>query len=307
MIDFRELEAFVWIVKLGSFGMAAKHLHITQPSISERIARLEGYLGEQVLRRDHRPVMPTLRGRELFRQAENMLEQRQNAVAQFRQPADYQGVFRIGVVETIAQSWLPEFLTEVSRRYPQMTIEMEVDGTPGLRQRLLNHELDLAFLMGPVNSDQIINRKLCLYPMAFVAHPALSPESAISDPRDFLEEAVLLSFSRESIPYRDLKLLLDELFIESPRIHCSSSIWTIARLAMAQSGIGVMPPIIVREELNAGRLVELSLPCRLPHLLFTASWPASYDADLAASISATAVDLTASSPWRGELAEAPDA
>lgn len=303
MLEFRELEAFVWIVKLGSFRMAAEHLYVTQPSISERIARLEDQLGEKVLRRDHRPVIPTLKGRELFRQAELMLEQRQSALAHFRSNQDYKGVFRLGVVETVAQSWLPILLTQLSSQYPFMTIELEVEGTPGLRQRLLNHELDLAFLMGPVDSDHIVNKPLSLYPLAFMGHPDLLPEIG-SDPKGFLQRSVLLSFARDSIPYRNLKMLMDELSIDNPRIHCSSSIWTIARLAMEKTGVGVIPPIIVRREIHDGRLLQLPLPFTLPHLLFTASWPASYDSVLAENISHHAIELCSTEPWSTELAEA---
>lgn len=301
MIDFRELEALVWIVRLGSFRKAADHLHITQPSISERMARLEDYLGEQVILRDHRPVMPTLKGRELFRQAEQMLEERQAAVDRFRNPSDYRGVFRLGVVETIAQSWLPDYLTEISQCYPAMTIEMEVDGTPGLQHKLLDHELDLALLMGPVDSDYIINRHLCRYPVSFVAHPDLL-EQASGQVMDLLRSTVLLSFSRGSIPYRDLRFQLDEHGLEGARIHCSSSIWTLARLAMAKTGISVMPPIIVREFLERGELMELDVPIPLPDLQFTASWPASYDAALASSLADLAIARSAASNWAEELA-----
>ncbi|HBJ29022.1 LysR family transcriptional regulator, partial [Cobetia sp.] len=41
MFDFKELEAFVWVVRLGSFRKGATKLHLTQPSISDRINRLE--------------------------------------------------------------------------------------------------------------------------------------------------------------------------------------------------------------------------------------------------------------------------
>ncbi|MFC3853600.1 LysR family transcriptional regulator [Salinispirillum marinum] len=300
-MDFRELEAFVWIVKLGSFKHAAEHLHITQPSISERIARLEDFLGEKVLLREHRPVLPTLKGRELFRQAEMMLQERQNAIDNFRAQTDYQGVFRLGVVETIAQSWLPDLLTLLSDRFPAMTIEMEVDGSPGLEKKITTNELDLAFLMGPINHDHIVNRLLCRYPMRFIAHPDFKGMYR-EDVNDYLEHCVLLSFSRESIPYKDLRFMLAERGIENPRIHCSSSIWTIARLAMAHSGIGVMPPIIVRNELADGRLVKLNLPLHLPNLIFTASWPASYDSWLAEKIARIAHDVAHQAPWGDELA-----
>jgi DNA-binding transcriptional LysR family regulator len=305
MIEFRELEAFVWIVKLGSFRMAADHLHVTQPSISERIARLESALGEQVLRRDHRPVIPTLKGRELFRRATSLLEQRQSVLDQFQVDHEFAGVFRLGVAETIAQSWLPELLNRVSIKYPRMIIELEVEGTPGLSQKLVNHELDLAFLMGPVTSDHIVNRILCEYPLNFISHPDLVAQ-CVAAPEACLNELVLLTFARESIPYRDLKLLLDELGIKQPRVYCSSSGWTIARLAMASTGIGVFSPIIVRQQLAESRLAIVNLPLTLPNLRFTASRPTLFDASLADTITELAMQISRSPQWQQELADRPD-
>ncbi len=302
MIEFRELEAFVWIVKLGSFRMAAEHLHVTQPSISERIARLEGALGEQVLRRDHRPVIPTLKGRELFRRASSLLEQRQSVLDQFQVDHEFAGVFRLGVAETIAQSWLPELLNQLSIKYPRMVIELEVEGTPGLSQKLINHELDLAFLMGPVTSDHLVNQTLCEYPLKFIVHPELV-EFCLSAPEASLRESVLLTFARESIPYRDLKLLLDELGIKQPRVYCSSSGWTIARLAMAKTGIGVFSPIIVRQELMEKRLAVIEMPFNLPNLRFTATRPSGLDSGLADVIIDLAMQISTSAGWRHELAQ----
>lgn len=300
MFEFRELEAFVWIVKLGSFRMAAEHLHVTQPSVSERIARLEATLGEQILRRDHRPVVPTFKGRELFRQAEQLLENREDAMAYFQSNSNFSGVFKLGVAETIAQSWLPVLLNQLSGEYPHMIIELTVEGTPALEAKILNHELDLAFLMGPVNSDHLVNKSLCKYPLVFIAHPELEcPDD--ENPVEFFNRSVLITFAKESIPFRDLNLMLDDLGIANPRIHCSSSGWTIARLTIEKTGIGVFSPIIVEKEIQRGELKILDLPFKLPHLVFTATWPDSHDSDLAEDITRLAVEISHLPPWGKSL------
>ena len=150
MFDFKEVEAFVWITRLGSFRLAAQHLHLTQPSISERINKLETTLETRLLERTRRPVQPTLKGREFYRHAEALLEARQKALSMMELNTPFQGVLRLGVVETVAHSWLPGFLAELARRYPDLTLELEVDSSPGLAAMLTAGDIDLAFLMGPV-------------------------------------------------------------------------------------------------------------------------------------------------------------
>ena len=104
MFDFKELEAFVWVVRLGSFRKVAARLHLTQPSISDRITRLETAVGESLLDRGARPVQPTLRGREFYVHAERLLNNREEALQLFQNQEDFSGTLRLGVIETIAHS-----------------------------------------------------------------------------------------------------------------------------------------------------------------------------------------------------------
>eukprot|EP01035_Chromulina_nebulosa_P046462 gene46462-62940_t len=54
MVDFKAIETFLWVVKLGSFRGAAQKLNTTQPAISQRIAQLERDLGVRLLQRDRK-------------------------------------------------------------------------------------------------------------------------------------------------------------------------------------------------------------------------------------------------------------
>src|ERR1700750_3516536 len=73
MLDFRSLETFLWVVKLGSFRGAAARLNTTQPAISQRIAQLEREMGVKLLNRDHRVVSPTPSGRQLMLYAAKLI------------------------------------------------------------------------------------------------------------------------------------------------------------------------------------------------------------------------------------------
>ena len=64
MIDFRNLETFFWVAKLGSFRGTAEKLNTTQPAISARIAQLEASLDVLLLNRDGRRPTLTVKGVE---------------------------------------------------------------------------------------------------------------------------------------------------------------------------------------------------------------------------------------------------
>ncbi|OLO09130.1 hypothetical protein BTW08_02665 [Salinicola sp. MH3R3-1] len=288
MFDFKEIEAFVWIVRLGSFRLAARHLHLTQPSVSDRIARLESIVGESLLERTQRPIKPTPKGRQFYRHALRLMEAREEAMAMLELATPFQGTLRLGVVESIAHSWLPQFLAELSRRFPEMTLELEVDSSPGLATKLHNHDIDMAFLMGPVNVQEVFNRFLCHYTMGLIASPRLG-----LDPAHFslhrLRGLPLITFARDSRPYRELGSLLHQHKLEHLKLHCSSSLWTIVRMTLDGLGLGAIPPRLVQDELAEGKLI--ALPIELPELEFTASWPQHLDKSLAEGVTELAIEI----------------
>ena len=68
-----QLEAFYWIARLGSFHAAARHLHITQPTVSARIAELEKILGASLFKRNSQRAALTARGHGMVDSVDRML------------------------------------------------------------------------------------------------------------------------------------------------------------------------------------------------------------------------------------------
>ncbi len=145
-MNVRFLEAFVWVARLGSFKAAADRLHTTQAGISSRIATLEQQFGTKLFDREHRGVMLTYQGTELMPWAERMVDLQARMVAAMGQTDAFTGVLRIGAMETVVHSWLPDLLSRFAERYPNATVELVSDITPRLRDDLLRGSLDCAFL-----------------------------------------------------------------------------------------------------------------------------------------------------------------
>ena len=166
-VDFKNLETFLEVARLASFRAASLRLNATQPAISQRVAQLESQLGVRLFVRESRRVTPTPKGRELMLYAEKLLALRAEMVAAVGDPATLVGVLRIGVAETIVHTWLPRLIERVSRDYPRLTIEIEVDISPNMRERLISREIDLAFLMDTFAGEPLVSRDLCRHALAF--------------------------------------------------------------------------------------------------------------------------------------------
>ena len=292
MVDFRTLETFVWVANLGSFRGAAAKLNTTQPAISQRIAQLEAEFGLRLLDRETRSINPTAKGRELLVYAEQLLRLRAEMRMAIAEPGSIRGVLRLGVAETIVHTWLPQLIEQVSIIHPKISLEIDVDISPNLRDRLVAQEIDLAFLLGPLSNPTINNKPLCRFPIVFLASPKLEfPAGAISIAE--LARHPILTFARGTQPYIAMRDLFRRPELPGLRLHASAALSPVIRMAVDGLGIAAVPAAIAHDELRSGRLRILPCAAAIPDLIFTASWPASSDSLAAESVGAIAVDVAA--------------
>jgi DNA-binding transcriptional LysR family regulator len=290
VVDFKSIETFLWVVTLGSFRGAGQGLNTTQPAISQRIAQLERELGVKLLNRDHRVVSPTPSGRQLMVYAEKLIGLRAEMMAEVGERSAMRGVLRLGVAETIVHTWLPRLIKSVNTAHPNLSLEIEVDITPNLTARLLEQEIELAFLVGPLSAAGVRNRVLCDYPVGVLASPSLGLGSGRLKIQD-LAKFPIITFPRKSQPYEIVRSLFNRPDLPPIRLHASASLATVIHMAVEGLGVAVIPTSIVENELADGRLQELATELKIPPLTFSASWLASPDtlavelvADLAARI-----------------------
>lgn len=304
MLDFRSIETFLWVVKLGSFRGAAHRLNTTQPAISQRIAQLERELGVKLLNRDHRVASPTPSGRQMMVYAEKLMGLRAAMMAEIGDRSAMRGVLRLGVAETIVHTWLPRLVKSVNEVYPNLSLEIEVDITPNLTSRLLAQEIELAFVVGPLSASGVHNRVLRDYPISFVASPALGLGSGRLTRHD-LARFPIITFPRKTQPYEAVRAAFDRPDLPPIRLHASASLATVIHMAVEGLGVAVIPSVIVENELADGRLQLLDSDLKLAPLTFTASWLASPDivavervAELARHIAQESMPVDGTAPAR---------
>ncbi|MXP64291.1 LysR family transcriptional regulator [Roseomonas sp. M0104] len=282
-MEFRSLEVFHAVATLRSFARAADTLRMTQSAVSQRIASLEAELGERLLERSSRGALLTPKGEILLHHAERLLKARAELIQAIAAPQPESRLIRLGVAETIAQTWLPSFIGSVNARYSFVTFEIEVDVSANLRSRVVRQEIDLAFLLGKAIEPGITSIDLCSYPLRFVASAALPfPERPV--PLEALGRHALISFPKSTVPYRNLQEMFQERSLKVPQIHASSSVSTIIKMTLDRIGICVIAPILIRQELQDGRLVVLETDIVLPTLDFTASFGTVAGGPLMASV-----------------------
>lgn len=265
-MNVRFLESFVWVARLRSFKAAADRLFTTQTGISNRIATLEEQFGVRLFDREHRSVTLTPDGLRLLPHAERMLELQAQMLAAIGRDEVYSGVLRIGVIETVVQTWLPQLLSRLARQYPKITLELTSDVTPALKDALLRGTLDCVITAEEITPGFIENRRMALLSMCW----ATSPEMAANLPAEQLSltqlgQFPIISFLRESPVYRNIAQGMQGC--ADLRINYFSSLGAMVDLACAGFGIMLVPAVVIDDKLRSGLLVRLRVdpePVPLP-------------------------------------------
>jgi|TARA_R110000764_G_scaffold3062_4_gene12930 DNA-binding transcriptional LysR family regulator len=272
-VNYKRLETFVWVASLGNFRKAAERLHTTQPAISARIAGLEAELGVKLFEREggSSPIMLTSKGKELLPYIEKILYQTEQLRKRAGISNAYSGVLRLGVSETIVNTWLPDFLARLHKDMPNLDVEMTVDVTANLTTGIKDRSLDLGLLMGPISEPNIVNRELCTFSLSWAA----SPKLGLPDRLLYLEELAkwpIITYARATKPYVEINQKFRELDGPPAHFFASTSLAACRSLAIDAVGISTLPNIMIAKELEAGSLRKIRAVWTPSDLTFTASY-----------------------------------
>lgn len=283
MIDFKQIEAFVWIAELGSFRAAADKLHTTQPAISQRIAAMESIMGVRLFERSTRGIRLTEKGQELLSHAGRMLALRTEMMRAAQAERAIRGTLHLGVTETLVHTWLDVLIDELHHTYPALAIELQVDTSHILRTQLHAHQIDLALLMGESHDPREHHVHLCDYELAWVASPALK----LHDKRVSLQELAeypIITYPALSLPHKMVKDALIDAGVKNPRIFGSASLSTIIHMTHRAMGPSVLVPTLIQDELSSGKLHILDTGHPLSNISFNAAWIDSPDSFIARTV-----------------------
>ncbi|EMN5127586.1 LysR family transcriptional regulator [Burkholderia contaminans] len=292
MIDLRNLETFYAVAQLGGFHRAAERLHTTQPAVSARIAQLEQQLKGRLFERDKRGCFLTIKGRQLLVYAEQMISLSAEMVEAVAGRTALSGTVQLGASDTIVHTWLSTLLKRLSDEYPEITLEVNVDGTPNLTAGLADGTIDVALLMGPVNASNAENLPLCSYPISWIVSSDFECDSANLTLNDLARHPII-TFSRSTRPYMQLKEMFDRSRMHYVRIFGNSSLSSIVRMTLDGIGIAAIPHHVVAEHLASGRLRRIDTGHEMPVMPFTASFVRRVDMPLSSIVAGLAQKVAA--------------
>ncbi|MEJ6004787.1 hydrogen peroxide-inducible genes activator [Paucibacter sp. AS339] len=257
-----ELRYIVAAARERHFGRAAEACHVSQPTLSVAIKKLEEELDLKIFERGANEISVTPLGEEIVRQAQSVIEQA-NAIKEIakRGKDPLAGPLRLGIIYTIGPYLLPALVKGVIEHYPQMPLMLQENFTVKLLEMLRVGELDCAIMAEPFPDSGLAVAPL--YDEDFmIAVPASHPfatRDAVSA-EELKQETMLLLGAGHC--FRDQVLEVCPEFArfssDAEGIRKSfegSSLETIKHMVASGMGVTVVPALSVPKE-------------ALPHLRF---------------------------------------
>lgn len=162
-MELRQLEAFIAVATELHFGRAAEKLHVSQPTLSDLVRRLERELGTPLLTRTTRRVALTSAGVEMRRRAETIMAEVTAAAAAVHRMADGDtGTVRVGVTPPVAPVLAPHLAAALRAEAPNVEITVSRMWLRDLERALLNSEVDAAITCSPIpGTHGAVSQLLC--------------------------------------------------------------------------------------------------------------------------------------------------
>ncbi|WP_207483339.1 LysR substrate-binding domain-containing protein [Arenibaculum pallidiluteum] len=186
-MNLRDLRYVLAVAEHRHFGRAAEACHVSQPTLSAQIRKLEDSLGAPLFERTNRWVVPTDFGARVLVHAARAVEEADAIAALGRSAGDpLAGPLRLGVIPTLGPYLMPLVFGPARHRFPRLALEPWEDLTGALLDRLRGRRLDAALVATPVPPGEFAERPLFTEP--FLA--ALPPEHPLAG-RERLDEPEL--------------------------------------------------------------------------------------------------------------------
>jgi len=301
-MNIRQLETFLRVVELGSFGAAASALHATQSTISTRIRDLERSLGIVLFDRSPQGVQLTPSGHELVGPARHIMELTRGISHRIGDPMALTGLLRMGVAGRIAHTWLPRFMAALHEHYPRVTFKLDISLAGPMSEKVRNGDLDMALMpfdarSGLAGLDAVslgYEEFVWMAPSGFdLPARRLSPEDLAGWP--------LLGLSDESPHYAAIEQWFSDAGASyRPLIGCNSMA-AVAELAAAGMGICLLHRISYSHLVRDGRLRVLDTQPPITPIEFVAVARPGYRDPLVAAALAMAVQFSEFPPRRAAL------
>lgn len=243
-LKLKDLHYLVAVADTRHFGHAATRCHVSQPTLSAQLKKLEEYLGVQLVERQPRRIQLTEAGEAIVARARRMIEASEEILAIAHEQRDpLSGRLRLSLLPTIGPYLLPLVATRIRRALPRVDLMLYEYQTDPTLEHLHAGELDVAILALPVHDDGLVQRELYAEPFV-VALPAAHPLARRSSlkPADLDGQTLLLLEDGHCLRDQALEVC-SHAGVKEKQDFRATSLETLRQMVASGAGITLLPEL----------------------------------------------------------------
>jgi LysR family hydrogen peroxide-inducible transcriptional activator len=272
-MEMHQLRYMVAVARTGNFSRAAEQCHVSQPSLSQQIQKLEEEVGQRLFDRMKRETKLTVHGEAFLPRALHILEEVDAAKREATDARDLlRGSLSIGVLPTIAPYLLPDVMAQFVEKFPGVEIVVHEDTTARLLKLVHRYEIDFALASQPIQDERLEVKELFSEELLL----ALPPTHPLARKRIVASaglEGQRLIVMKEGHCLGDQALGFCESRDVKPKISFrSAQLETVQALVAAGLGISLIPAMAAQSE-RKDMPEYRSLQSPRPQRKIVAVWP----------------------------------
>lgn len=260
--NLSQYRIFYAVAKAGNISKAAKELYISQPAISKSISKLEDSLNTTLFTRNSRGVQLTEEGQVLFEHTQSAFDALNSGEQELKRIREFNlGHIRIGVSNTLCRFIMVDYLKEFIEKYPHIKITIESQSTTHTLAMLEQQRIDIGLVAEPKSQKGLTFVPIMDIEDVFVATPSYLENLYLREGADAdvfqVGNIMLLDKHNITRKYIDEYMALNEITANSLlEVTTMDLLIEFARIGL---GIGSVIREFVKDDLEAGRLVQLKL------------------------------------------------
>jgi LysR family transcriptional regulator, low CO2-responsive transcriptional regulator len=256
-VNIDNIEAFIYVVHFNSIHKAADILFLSQPTVTARIKTLERELEVELFIRQGRGLILTDKGKEFLPFAEQMIRTFQQAKKQLNKGSSYEEI-TIGANIITSQYFIPFALPLWKKAYPNLQFKFITASNDTLMEKLLQKQVDFVF-MKEIEHNRLEKHELLDNSVRLVAYPGHSFqfEKIVSLQQVAIEP--LIFFECGAFDWNRVRKIFEVSQLEPNIVFQADHLEVAKSLILSGDGIGFLPYLCVKKELEQGILIEVDV------------------------------------------------
>lgn len=262
-MDIHRLAVFCKVFELRSFTKAAEALSLSQPTVSDHIRVLEQTLGERLIDRLGREVLPTPAGRVFYRYAlsiTQVLEESLQALGQFS--GRLAGQLILGASTIPGTYILPRFVGTFKSQHPDIRITLRIADTSEIVEGVLENSLESGLVGSKSNDRRLVHEELFSDRLALAVHPhhvfARTRKIQLED----LADEPFIFRERGSGTRATMIRIMEEHGFDANRLHIVAEMGSTEAVRQGikhRIGISILSEQAVEEDFGQGTLIPIEI------------------------------------------------